>query len=113
MFHNAWVYDVEVYPNLFTLVARKLDSKEYHKFVLHESQDDSRGIRDWLSTRPLLIGYNSIDFDGQVIEFIHRSTEFSAESIYEFVLTLPLNDKTKDKFDLPYSEWDRDWETNL
>lgn len=106
MFYNPWVYDIEVYPNLFTLVARKLDSKEYVKFVVHESQDDSDEVLQWLSGRPTLIGYNSIDFDGQVIEYIHRTGSFTAESVYKFVLTLPLNDEKKDRFDIPYSEWD-------
>lgn len=106
MYKNTWVYDIEVFPNLFTLVARLLDSKEYKKFVVHESRDDSQEIFNWLDERPALIGFNSIDFDGQVLEHIYRSRVITAESIYDFVMTLPLNNKDIDRFTLPYSEWD-------
>jgi hypothetical protein len=107
MFINPWVYDLEVYSNLFTAVARKLDSKEYVKFVVGEHQDDSKEFIKWLGNRPTLIGYNSINFDGQIVEFIYRrnKNEFTATDVYDFVQTLPLNNPGMNRFDVPYSEW--------
>jgi hypothetical protein len=108
MIQKAWSCDIEICPNLLTIVAKKLGEKEYVKFVMYEGvSDHSKEIMDWLNTRPTLIGYNFVDFDGQIIEFIWRSGgKFTAESVYAFVMTLPLNNPALGEFDSPYSEWD-------
>lgn len=103
MFDNAWVFDIETYPNCFTLVARKLDSREYITFIIHESQNDLEALVEWLQSKPILIGFNSVSFDGQVIEFIWREPEkASPEAIYKLAMDCIFSDR----FDLPYSEWD-------
>lgn len=104
---NAWAFDWEVYPNLATLVAREVGTKNYVKFIIHESQNDSEALIEWLATRPILIGFNSLDFDAQITEHVYRhGTYFTAEFVYEFIQKLPINDSNIDRFDLPFSEWD-------
>jgi hypothetical protein len=104
---NCWAYDFETYPNLVTMVARKFGTKEYEKFVIHESHNDSQKLIDWLATKPVLVGFANLMFDGQITEHIIRhGKEFTAEFIYDFVQTLPIADKSKDRYDTPYSEWD-------
>lgn len=106
---NAWVYDYEVFPNLFTAVFRRLGvaKKEYLKFVIHESQNDIVQLLEFLGTRPTLVGYNNLDFDGQFTEYIWRdlNVNTTAELLYEFMQTLPII--TKERFAVRYSEWDK------
>lgn len=104
--NNPWVLDIEIFNNLFTVVAKKLGEKEYVKFVVHESQNDMPAFMDWLGQRPTIIGYNVIDFDGQLIEFIwQKGGHVTVEEIYEFTQKL-INRPEEDKFNLPYSEWE-------
>lgn len=110
MFRNAWVFDVETYPNFFSLVARPLDSKgvpsDYVKFVIHEDRDDRDQLLEWLQTRPTLIGFNNIAFDAQVVEEIYRNPkEVTPESIYELAMHC-IDVAIFGKFNTPYSEWD-------
>lgn len=104
IFDNAFVYDIELYPNCFTLVARELDFKKYLKFVLHEDRDDINEILEWLDTKPTMIGYNNIKFDGQIIEYIYSNPDFTIEELYTFKEDL-IARQNIDSFDTPYKEW--------
>jgi len=107
---NTWVFDTEVYPNCFVLVAKSLaDPKEYLKYVLHEDveliRDDYTHIQEWLRTRPTLIGFNSLGFDGQILELLWTSPKrVSTQQIYDFVDGL-ISGQKEDRFNLPYKEW--------
>lgn len=106
---NAWVFDTEVYPNCFILVARWLGGEKpvYHKFVVHDSKDNYNLILEWLKTKPVLIGFNNIGFDAPILEYIYRSpVRRSCQDIYDF-MQLELFDKRKDNFFYtPFNEWD-------
>lgn len=103
---HTYVLDIETFSNLFVAVARKLGTKDYLTFIVHESQDDFELFLTWLKTKPNIIGYNVLEFDGQVIEYMHRSPEpLKAEQIYKFAQDL-INRPPEDRFNLPYSEWD-------
>lgn len=105
---NAYVFDIEVYPNCFVLVARFLGEEKpvYKKFVLHESRDDYNLLLEFLRTKPTLIGYNNLSYDGQVIEHIYQSvSRKSTKEIYEFS-EKAINGRKENEFNLPYSDWD-------
>lgn len=105
MSDNVWVMDVETFVNCFTLVARKLESKSYLRFVLHFSKDDSEEMKTWLRTKPTLIGYNSLGFDAQVLQYMWDNDCYEPEKIYEFAQKVIEASKEGGKFALPYSEW--------
>lgn len=99
------VLDLEMLPNFFGAVVIDLDSKKSTKYVVHESQNDMPAFMDMLGQRPTFIGFNVIEFDGQVLEYIWQNAgKVTAEQIYEFTQKL-INRSMMDKFDLPYSEW--------
>lgn len=113
MFYNAWVIDLETYSNCFTAVARELDSRNYVKFVIHDDsgRDELNEFKDWLKTRPYLIGFNTIDFDSQIIEFIWQSGKnLTAREIYDFKEDL-MSKLDEDRFGAPYAEWDLSFRT--
>lgn len=106
--NNAYVFDIEVYPNCFILVARFLGDEKasYKKFVLHESRDDYNLLLEFLKTKPTLIGFNSLSYDGQIIEHIYQSiSRKSTKDIYEFSEKV-INGRKENEFNLPYSDWD-------
>lgn len=102
---NIWIYDVETFFDCFTLVARKLESKSYLRFVLHWSKDDSEELKSWLRTKPTLIGFNSLAFDAQVIQHMWDKECYEPKKLYEFAQKVIESNKTGGIFALPYSEW--------
>lgn len=66
---NVWVYDIETLKNCFTYSALNKDTKEIVQFVIHKSRDDSSALIDHLNSIKGQIGYNNINFDGQVIQW--------------------------------------------
>jgi hypothetical protein len=108
---NAWVFDIETFPNCFVLVAKSFAEKPvYHKILFHDSKTEEENNQNYnelisfLNIRPTLIGYNNLAFDGQVIEEIWKAKKYlTPKQIYDFVETQLI--KKKDRFDLPYSEW--------
>lgn len=108
-FEKGLIYDIETLSNCFTFVARKLDSAKYWRYAIHKDHSNIDDLMKFLSTRPVLIGYNSINFDAQVLEFIYRRTlsgeVVTAEEIYEFAQKL-IESTNEDRFNTPFKEWD-------
>lgn len=100
------VYDIETFANLFTFVGRYIDSSDYVQFVIWDTDrtNEAFAFNMFLEeTRPNMIGYNNLGFDGQVIEYMYRNNIYDAKEIYRFV-----NEELKGKgvFDAPYKPWD-------
>lgn len=105
LFPKGWVFDVETMRNLFTVVFRKLGTKQYERFVIHAEQDETEQLIDFLTEeQPILIGFNNIAFDAQVIEEIFKHSP-PAEKIYTFTQEL-IERQNEDRFYNKYSEWD-------
>lgn len=104
---NTWVWDVETFVNCFTLVAREVNTKTYKRFVIHDDSvneyQDWDDIKEFLRTKPTLIGYNSLRFDGQISELIYRTEKkLSAAEIYAFAQKCI----EAERFGLTFAEWD-------
>lgn len=82
------IYDIEVFPNLFLYCGMNRDTKEKTKFIFHESIDDFKinfpfdffeYHKDILKGQ---IGYNNLNYDSQVIQFIlNNESNFKKEDI--------------------------------
>lgn len=66
---NVWIYDIETLKNCFTYSALNIDTKEVVQYVIHQSRDDSSIFIDHLNNIKGQIGYNNLNFDGQVIQW--------------------------------------------
>lgn len=105
-FERIEVYDCEVFPNLFVLVSKSLADGKVNKFVIGDNQDDFNEIRSWLKTKPVLCGFNSLQFDGIIVELIWRSSKkVTAKEIYDFIEDFWAKRK-EDHWYAPYKEWD-------
>lgn len=105
---NAFVFDIESYPNLFVLVARPLkegEGKNYLKFVIGDTQDDYTLLQEWLKTKPVFVGFNNLFFDAQLIEKIHLSPKkLTPLELNQYADEIIARQK-EDRFDVPVSEW--------
>lgn len=89
---NAPVYDVETFPNVFTLHMELLKSEQSSTWEISHFRDDRRELLawfDWLNrTQTPMIGFNVIHFDYPVIDFIWRNPNATVEQIYEFAMKI-------------------------
>lgn len=66
--NNIYVYDVETAKNFFSVVASEYGSEgKGHVFEISSRNDDSVELKQWLETKPVLIGYNNDTYDNPLI----------------------------------------------
>lgn len=81
---RTWVFDLETL-NIFTATFLDKDSDELRVFVISDSRDDRKKLFDFLNNEVAgLIGYNSIHFDAQVIEYMYRNPNCTAADIRRY-----------------------------
>ena len=107
---KKYVADIETYANCFTLVACDLETEEFLEFVLHKERNEAKQLIEFLQSKPAFIGFNWINFDGQVVEKIYREHLFDPAKIYDFAQEV-IKRLGADRFDMEYSEWDLSFPT--
>lgn len=78
-----WVIDIETLINTFCLVAIDCKSSEEKLFVIHETRNDLKKLLEFLDGNiaggEWHIGFNTISFDAQVIQYIIDSRVMMSE----------------------------------
>jgi hypothetical protein len=81
MERKNYTYDLETLPNFFCAVFKYED--EYHQFEISDWKDDYHELIKFLKTNVnALRGYNNINFDSQIIEYLLKK-KLTAKEIYE------------------------------
>ncbi len=72
---NLWVFDIETLKGMFLLCAQNVKTKETVSFEISKRKNEVYAMIKFLkdSNIDFLIGYNNVNFDMQVIEFIIRN----------------------------------------
>lgn len=104
---NAVVYDIETFPNVFTLHAESLRGNFFSTWEISTYRDDRRELMEWFNwlheTQSAMIGFNSVHFDYSVIHALFNNPYISIEEIYakaQQIIT------SNDRFN--NTIWDRD-----
>lgn len=66
---NAWVYDVEIYPNFFCVTFRNLSDSEKVVFIIDHLYNQRQDIIEFVRGK-WLIGYNNHGYDDYLLNFI-------------------------------------------
>lgn len=81
---KVWVYDLETL-DLFTATFIDRDSDETRVFVISKDKDERESLFKFLKEEVSgLIGYNNVNFDGQVIEYLFRNPNCTAQDIRRY-----------------------------
>jgi hypothetical protein len=90
--NNAVVYDIETFPNTFTLNVEELCSDVEFTFEISTFKDDRLLLFQWfnmLQSRQVpMIGFNTINFDYPVIHHIFKNPHITVQEIYAFAMNL-------------------------
>lgn len=72
--HNDIIYDIEVYPNIFSCVMYSPDQDQYHTFEVSERKNDFDDLCSTLVElgrhKARMVGYNNIGYDYPVLHHV-------------------------------------------
>ena len=98
---KVWVFDLETL-SIFTATFLDRDSDEVRVFVISNTRDNRKELFEFLDNEVSgLIGYNSIFFDAQVIEYMYRNPNCTAQEIRNYAQIITSEDDRRP--DVP--EW--------
>ena len=90
-----WFWDVETL-DIFTATFIDRDSDETRVFVISNKRDDRKEMLEFLDKEVEgLIGYNSIFFDAQIIEYIIRNPQCTANNIRRYAISITSEENRK------------------
>ena len=84
---NDIIWDLETYPNVFTLHATHAHLPIEWSFEISDWRNDSRAIIEWVhwlkSLDARMVGFNSIGFDYPILHALCRMGQATAQTLYD------------------------------
>lgn len=84
---RMFCYDLETFPNVFTIAIADIDRKKIHTFEISFRKDDRFKLFKFLSyirkQKGVMVGFNNIGFDYPVLHFLADNKDASANRIYK------------------------------
>jgi len=84
---NDYVYDIETYPNVFTLAVEHAEAPLCWMFEISDWRNDSREIIAFLQylkdTNARMVGFNNLGFDYPVLHTLIRMGRSDAPTLYQ------------------------------
>jgi hypothetical protein len=80
---KKWIYDIETYPNVFTIALERTDTDDKASFEISDRVNDSRKIAAFLNSNvALMIGFNNLGFDYPVLHMLLTMGVSDAKTLY-------------------------------
>ena len=106
-----WIYDIETYINYFSVIFKNPKSQELKEFIIFEDINQIDELYYFITdSNKWLIGYNSMYFDNQLLNFIYRShsrltfedTNTVTRQIYDLAKLIIEEDFIDFKYNIPF-----------
>ena len=89
---NDYVFDIETYPNVFTLAVEHADAPLRWMFEISDWRNDSRDIIAFLQflkeTNARMVGFNNLGFDYPVLHTLIRMGKADAATLYQKAMAI-------------------------
>jgi hypothetical protein len=89
---NDYVFDIETYPNVFTLAVEHAEAPVSWMFEISDLRNDSREIVEFLqylkNTNSRMVGFNNLGFDYPVIHTLIRMGKSDANTLYQKAMSI-------------------------
>jgi CRISPR/Cas system CMR-associated protein Cmr5 small subunit len=74
---NIYVYDIEVMINYFAVIFKDVNTQQLFEFIVYKTRNDISDLYQFLCYRrnDWLVGYNSFNYDDQILTFIYNNYE--------------------------------------
>jgi len=80
-FENEYVYDIEVFPNFFSVIFLDIKTEEQVTFLIFKNRNDSNKLINFLNRNIKIIGYNNIYYDGAILRYVSENTNLNTEEL--------------------------------
>lgn len=92
MLENAIVYDIESFPNMFSLAMECLNSDTRSIWEISQFRDDREALFTWFNylnrTQTPMIGFNNLFYDYNVIHWLYKNPQATYADIYAYSMSL-------------------------
>ena len=89
---NDYVYDIETYPNVFTLAVEHAEAPIRWSFEISDWRNDSKEIIEFLrylaDTKARMVGFNNLGFDYPVLHTLMRMGHSDAKTLYDKAMAI-------------------------
>ena len=89
---NDYIYDIETYPNVFTLALEHAEAPLHWMFEISDLRNDSREIVAFLQyladTSSRMVGFNNLGFDYPVIHTLIKMGYSDARTLYDKAMAI-------------------------
>ena len=87
---KIWIYDIEIFPNFFSVIFIDRDSEETKEFIIYNKTNDLTALNKFIKTECyFLVGYNSSKYDNIIINFlIKKEQAYYNESTWDITAKL-------------------------
>ena len=89
---NDYIYDIETYPNVFTLALEHAEAPLHWMFEISDLRNDSREIVAFLQyladTNSRMVGFNNLGFDYPVIHTLIKMGYSDARTLYDKAMAI-------------------------
>ena len=89
---NDYVYDLETYPNVFTLALEHAEAPIRWSFEISDWRNDSKEIIEFLGyladTKARMVGFNNLGFDYPVLHTLMRMGHSDARTLYDKAMAI-------------------------
>jgi len=89
---NDYVYDIETYPNVFTLALEHTEAPIRWSFEISDRRNDSKEIIEFLQylkdTNARMVGFNNLGFDYPVLHTLTRMGKSDASTLYDKAMAI-------------------------
>ena len=96
---NDYVFDIETYPNVFTLAVEHAEAPLHWMFEISDLRNDSRQIVEFLQflkdTDSRMVGFNNLGFDYPVVHTLIRMGHSDANTLYQKAMAI-INSQDED-----------------
>ena len=103
-------YDIETFPNVFTLKAKHTDTDQKWTFEISARRNDAQLLRLWLKVLNeqgcRMVGFNNIGFDYPVIHYLNGYEFATVEDIYTKAMSI-INAPFNARF--AHMVWESEW----
>lgn len=96
-----YVYDIETFPNIFSVVFANEQNRKLWVFEISDRKDDSKSLRKFLTKlyreKATMIGFNNLGFDYPVIHFFLEHKDCTYHDLYAYAMEI-INTMKEDRF---------------
>ena len=82
---RIWIFDLEVFPQIFCGTFLDKDSKEKRVFIISNTKDERQELFNFLNTEVQgLVGFNNLNYDSQIIEYLYRHPQATCLDLRQY-----------------------------